>query len=69
MSKGVGATSIMSTNDNDIVNDCYDTNEVASKILYLLKSPNSTELYNSIDKEDVSEKNSYLKLKQIVNEI
>lgn len=69
MSKGVGATSIMSTTDNDIVNDCYDTNEVASKILYLLKSPNSTELYNSIDKEDVSEKNSYLKLKQIVNEI
>lgn len=69
MSKGVGALSIMSTTDNDVINDCYDVNEIASKILYIFQNPNSTALYNSINKEEVTEKNSYIKLKQIVNEV
>lgn len=69
MSKGVGALSIMKTTENDVINDCSDVDEIASKILYLFQNPNSATLYNSIDSEDVSEKNSYLKLKQIVNEI
>ena len=69
MSKGVGALSIMSTTDNDVIKDCYDVDEIASKILFLLQNPNYKSLYNSIDSEDASEKNSYLKLKQIVNEL
>lgn len=69
MSKGVGALSIMSTTENDVINDCFDIDEIASKILYLFQNPNSLILYNSIDNEEVSEKSSYLKLKQIINEI
>lgn len=69
MSKGVGALSIMKTTENDIINDCSDVDEIASKILNLLQTPNSATLYNSIDHDDVSENSSYLKLKQIVNEI
>lgn len=69
MSKGVGALSIMSTTDNDVIKDCYDVDEIASKILFLLQNPNYKSLYNSIDSEDASEKKSYLKLKQIVNEL
>lgn len=69
MSKGVGALSIMSTTDNDVINDCCNVDEIASKMLYLFQNPNSTALYNSINREDASEKSSYLKLKHIVNEI
>lgn len=69
MSEGVGALSIMTTTENDVINNCYDVNEIASKILYLFENPNSTNLYNSIDREEVSENNSFIKLKQIVNEI
>ncbi len=69
MSKGVGALSIMTTTENDVINDCFDVDEIASKILYLFQNPNSVTLYNSIDSEYVSEKSSYVKLKQIVNEI
>lgn len=69
MSKGVGALSIMSTTDNDVIKDCTDVDEIALKILFLLQNPNYKALYNSIDFEDASEKSSYLKLKQIVNEI
>lgn len=69
MSQGVGALSIMKTTGNDVINNCHDIDEIASKILYLFQNPNSATLYNTIDSEDVSERHSYLKLKQIVNEI
>lgn len=69
MSKEVGALSIMSTTDKDVINDCFDIDEIASKMLYLFQHPNSTAIYNSINSEEASEKSSYLKFKQIVNEI
>lgn len=69
MSNEVGALSIMSPTENDVINNCYDINEIASKILYLFNNPNFTNLYNSINKEEASEKKSYIKLKQIVNGI
>lgn len=68
MSDGVGAASIMKTDESDIVKDCFDVDEVANKILYLLNNSNSTRLYNSIDVFEASEQNAYLRLKKIVNE-
>lgn len=68
MSDGVGAASIIQTTEHDIVKDCNNVDEVAEKMLYLLENDNSRRLYDSIDKEDASEKSAYLKLKIIVDE-
>lgn len=69
MSENVGASSIMKTEESDIIKNCNDIDEVANKILYLLNNNNSSRLLSSIDMEEVSEKKSYEKLKKIVNEI
>lgn len=68
MSDGVGAASIMETSEHDIVENCENVDEVAQKILYLLEHENSNRLYNSIDKDAVSEKSAYLNLKRIIDE-
>lgn len=68
MSEGVGATSIMKTQESDIIKNCFNVDEVADKIIYLLENSNSSRLYKSINIDEVSEKNAYLKLKTIVNE-
>lgn len=69
MSNGVGATSIMNTSKQDIIYDCDNITEISEKIKFLFEHPNSKRLYESIDKENVSEKNAYLKLKGIINQI
>lgn len=67
MSDGVGAASIMATEECDIVKDCDNVDEVAAKILYLLEHGNSKRLFDSIDKDEVSEKSAYMNLKRLVD--
>ena len=69
MSAGVGAASIMTTEDCDIINDCNDIDEVASKILYLFENNNHKRLFDSIDKNAVSEKRAYSNLKVLVDNV
>lgn len=66
MSKNVGATSIFNNlQDDDLINDNRDIDEIAKKIEHLLEESNSKRLYDSIDKEKYSVKQSFLRLKQI----
>ncbi len=51
VSKGVGALSIFEDIEpNDVINDCMDVHEVATKILYLSEHENNERIVNSIDK-------------------
>ena len=66
MSKNVGATCIFNDlQDDDLINDNRNIIEIASKIENLLHKSNSKRLYYSIDQEKYSEKQSFLRLKQI----
>lgn len=66
MSDGVGATSIMSTEESDIINDCNNVEEVASKIRYLLEHGNFERLLKSINRDAASEKSAYKNLEMLV---
>lgn len=66
VSEIVGARSIMTMADEDIVYDSHNIEEVASKILNLLENPNSDRLYNTIDIEKVSEKSAYNNLMNVI---
>lgn len=68
VSHNVGALSIISTTEDDVIFDTHNINELSTKILYLLQNSNSDRIYKSIDIQEVSEKNAFLKLKKIVNE-
>lgn len=66
MSKNVGATCIFNDlQDDDLIKDNRNIIEIASKIENLLHKSNSKRLYYSIDQEKYSEKQSFLRLKQI----
>ena len=66
MSKNVGAMSIF---DNvlpeDVLYDNHDITEMASKIQHLLLHSNSKRLFDAVDKQKCSARQSYLDLKKI----
>lgn len=66
VSEIVGARSIMTMADEDMVYDSHNIEEVASKILNLLEHPNNERLYNTIDIEGVSEKSAYNNLMNVI---
>lgn len=49
LSKNCGVLEVMSPTDCDVVTDCEDAEEVAGKIRYLLRKPNASRLFESID--------------------
>lgn len=56
-SRDIGALSILDAlKADDIITDCYDINEVKSKILHVLQYPNQNRLKKSIDKANTSVK-------------
>ena len=69
ISHNVGALFILKTKDTDVIYNTHDVDEISSKILYLLQNGNFERIYNSIDKKDVSEKEAFLKLKRIVDDV
>lgn len=69
ISHNVGALSIIKAADVDVISDTHDVDEIATKILYLLQNSNADRIYKSVDVKEVSEKNAFFKLKQIINEI
>ena len=57
-SKNVGALSIFNNlEENDVIEDCFDTREIKQKIVYLLKNPNCERLTEGLDKKETSFEN------------
>lgn len=66
MSKNVGATCIFDKLSSvDLLDNNHDTDEIASKIKYLLLHSNARRLYDAVDTVKCSGKQAYLNLKQI----
>ena len=66
MSKNVGAISIFNKlTSEDLLDDNHDTDEIASKIKRLLAHSNAKRLFDAVDAEKCTGKQTYLKLKQI----
>lgn len=69
-SKDIGALSILDgLNDDDVVTNCYDINEVKSKILHVLQYPNQNRIIKSIDKENTSVKYRVKELLTIIKKL
>lgn len=68
LSSHVGALSIFSPKDDDIVFDNQNIDEIAYKLKNLFENPNADRLFASVDLESVSEKAAFLKMKNIVLE-
>lgn len=62
----VGALSIFSPEDDDVVFDNQSVDEISFKLRNLLENPNADRLFASLDLESVSEKAAFLKMKNIV---
>ncbi|MDD2391380.1 MAG: glycosyltransferase family 4 protein [Bacilli bacterium] len=70
VSKNVGAISILTLIDEiDIIGDCNNPNEIASKILYLSKNPNNKRIIRDLDKNKTSYKYAANRLMEIVREL
>lgn len=65
LSDNVGFLSIVRYQDCDVVHNCNDIEEIASKIEYLLSDPNARRLQSSIDISTCSEDYAYQRLKKI----
>lgn len=66
MSKNVGAMSIFdNVQPEDVLYDNHDITEMASKIQHLLLHSNSKRLFDAVDKQKCSARQSYLDLKKI----
>lgn len=69
MSDRVGASSIMKTQEEDIVDEPQNVDMVAAKIRYLLEHSNADRLLESVDVNACSEVAAYQNLKRICNSI
>lgn len=66
MSKNVGAMSIFeSVMSEDVLEDNHDVDEIARKIKHLLLHSNAKRLFDAVDKQKCSAKQSYVDLKKI----
>lgn len=69
-SKNVGALSLFKTaQDQDVIEDCFDSEEIKGKILYTLANPNHNRLLEGLDKEETSFANRAQQLKEYVNNL
>ena len=69
MSSNIGAASILSMQDIDIISNNHDPQEIARKVLAIEKCPNIDRLYSSIDLSSVSVESSYQRLMHICEEV
>lgn len=54
-SKNVGALSLFGDlEENDVIEDCFDTQEIKQKILFVLENPNHDRLESALDKDQTS---------------
>lgn len=53
ISQNVGAAELLALTDNDMVLDINDADEIAQKILFLMKYPNNERIYASIDWQNI----------------
>lgn len=69
-SKNVGALSLFDNLlENDVIDDCFDVDEIASKIIYLVKNPNNKRLLSQLDKQKTSFEYRAQELEKYVNTI
>lgn len=66
LSSHVGALSIFSPEEGDVVVDNQSIEEIAQKLKNLFEHPNADRMFASLDLESVSEKAAFLKMKNIV---
>lgn len=69
LSYNVGFLSIIKIEDCDVVHDCDDIDEIASKIQYLIEHGNDGRLLKSIDRDTCSEEYAYKRLKRICEDL
>lgn len=69
LSDNVGFLSVIKAQDTDIVHNCDDINEIASKLEYLLSHPNAERLLSTINVSNCSEEYAYKRLKKICTEL
>lgn len=69
LSKSVGANSILTLTDMDIIENPHNIEELCSKIENVFENPNSERVARSINIEEVSERSAYLKLKEMCREL
>lgn len=67
LSQNVGASSIMRTQEEDIIENPHDITELAEKIRFILETPNTDRLLSTIDIEACSEQQAWKNLKAICN--
>ncbi len=65
MSKFIGASSILTTENIDIIKDNHNPFEIAEKIIDIEQNPNNSRLYDSIELENISAEASYDNLMQV----
>ena len=69
LSRNCGVNEILELKEGDLVNDCEDSEEVASKIKALWRLPNAERIYKGLDFEALSWWSSALKLRNICAEV
>ena len=65
LSENVGAGSLMKMTQTDMIQDIHNTDEIATKIKYLLEHENADRLLSSVDFQACSKKQAYINLKKV----
>lgn len=65
LSQSVGAASILTLNEEDIIKDCHDIDELSKKIQYTREHSNAERIAQSVDQYKCSKKYAYKKFLEI----